>query len=206
MIVACEFLFDELVNQLQTHLIEKEANWLRLHLNYIYQKKEFLTLQENVLVSLISRDDLQLEEIKIWNYFIKWGIEKNPSLPSDSEDWSYENFIALKTTLQNCLPHIRYFQMSVKDNPYEFKLLPRRSKDGFTRYSFWNLCDKKIHHAVVMKVKGTDEILGGYNPIGWNKHYHNQHRNDTAIYQNVSWATYKVSCFIIEEYEIFQIS
>ncbi|RIB24382.1 hypothetical protein C2G38_2031926 [Gigaspora rosea] len=26
-----------------------------------------------------------------------------------------ENFLALKTTLQNCLPHIRYFQISIDD-------------------------------------------------------------------------------------------
>ncbi|RIB29210.1 hypothetical protein C2G38_2057257, partial [Gigaspora rosea] len=160
------------------------------------------------------------------------------------------NFLALKTTLQNCLPHIRYFQMSsdevidsvqpykqilendlwdditrkfmspnrqvssiilpprkiltptlpvrntdpfstvineahaaeiaswvdkkentysLTNNPYEFKLLLRGTRDGFTKDSFWNLCDKQTHLVVVMKVKGTDEIIGGYNPVGWDK-------------------------------------
>ncbi|RIB06412.1 hypothetical protein C2G38_2116137, partial [Gigaspora rosea] len=58
---------------------------------------------------------------------------------------------------------------SVRDNPYEFKLLLRGTRDGFTKNSFWNLCDKQAHLVVVMKVKGTDEILGGYNPVGWDK-------------------------------------
>ncbi|RIB26225.1 hypothetical protein C2G38_2138405 [Gigaspora rosea] len=187
-----------------------------------------------------------MEEIKIWNYIIKWGIAQNSCLPSDPEDWSHENFSALKTTLQNCLPHIRYFQMSGKDiinnvqpfqqilekklwkdimkkymanepisstalppriilnptlptrivepfstvineahaaeiaswidkknctylaknNPYEFKLLLRGSRDGFTAASFWNLCDTQTNLVVVIKVNGTDEILGGYNPVG----------------------------------------
>ncbi|RIB17288.1 TLD-domain-containing protein [Gigaspora rosea] len=56
-----------------------------------------------------------MEEIKIWNYIIKWGIAQNPNLPSDHEGWSDENFTALKATLKNCLPYIRYFQISAKD-------------------------------------------------------------------------------------------
>ncbi|RIB29207.1 hypothetical protein C2G38_2057249, partial [Gigaspora rosea] len=58
---------------------------------------------------------------------------------------------------------------SLTNNPYEFKLLLRGTRYGFTKDSFWNLCDKQTHLVVVMKVKGTDEILGGYNPIGWDK-------------------------------------
>ncbi|RIB29205.1 hypothetical protein C2G38_2057241, partial [Gigaspora rosea] len=182
-----------------------------------------------------------MEEVKIWNNVIKWGIAQNPGLPSDSKNWTHENFLTLKATLQHCLPHIRYFQMSSDDvidnvqpyqqildknlwddvtrkfispnrqvssiilpprkilrptlstrsavineahaaeiaswvdkkettysltnNPYEFKLLLRGTRDGFTKDSFWNLCDKQTHLVVVMKVKGTDEILGGYNPV-----------------------------------------
>ncbi|RIB26725.1 hypothetical protein C2G38_2162557 [Gigaspora rosea] len=88
MLIAYELLFDELGKQLQTHLIVKGAHWLRLHFIRIYQKssqdnklqdlqnwcndivvkypnkifdsEEFFTLQENALVSLISRDDLQM--------------------------------------------------------------------------------------------------------------------------------------------------
>ncbi|RIB20993.1 hypothetical protein C2G38_2079426, partial [Gigaspora rosea] len=56
---------------------------------------------------------------------------------------------------------------SLTNSPYEFKLLLRGTRDGFTSDSFWNLCDKQTHLVVVMKVKGTDEILGGYNPVGW---------------------------------------
>ncbi|RIB26207.1 hypothetical protein C2G38_2163846 [Gigaspora rosea] len=90
MLISYEFLLDELAKQLQTHLIEKEAHWLLLHFNRIYKKsfqnnkfqdlqnwcngilvkypskifdsEEFFTLQENALVSLISRDDLQMKK------------------------------------------------------------------------------------------------------------------------------------------------
>ncbi|RIB09180.1 hypothetical protein C2G38_289646 [Gigaspora rosea] len=278
MLIACEFLLDELAKHIETYLIETKGHWLRLHFAHIYQKgfnndilqelqkwcnditvkypsqifdsDYFTSLPEKALVSIIGRDDLQMEEIKFWNYVIKWGIAQNPELPSDSKDWSHENFLSLKTTLQNCLPLIRYFQMSgddiynqvylykqildknlwkdvkkrlasqnqpilskilpprtilsqtlptritepfstviseahaaeiaswidkrtdsysVANNPYEFKLLLRGSRDDFTANTFWNLCNKKKNLVVVVKVKGTDEILGGYNPIGWEK-------------------------------------
>ncbi|RIB10627.1 hypothetical protein C2G38_2105582 [Gigaspora rosea] len=278
MFIAQEFLLEELVKLLETHLIEENAHWLRLNFNNIYLKsfqssqfqklqewcndivvkypskifdsKDFTQLQENILISLLKRDDLQIEEGKFWNYVIKWGIAQNSGLPSEPDDWTRENFQALKITLQNCLPLIRYFQISgndiidnvqpyhqilekslwkdimkrivnpnqqisstilpprviltpnlpirisetfsavineehaaeiaswidektttysIRNNPYEFRLLLRGSKDGFTANSFWNLCDKKKDVVVVIKVKGTDEILGGYNPIGFDK-------------------------------------
>ncbi|RIB11873.1 hypothetical protein C2G38_2042317 [Gigaspora rosea] len=191
-----------------------------------------------------------MKEVKIWNYIIEWGITQNPDLSSNPEDWSNENILALKSSSKNCLPLIRYFQMSGDDiydhiqpykkiletnlwkdlvkrhmtpdrpissvvlpprviltqelphrstepfsnvineehaaenaswidkkadtysmtnNPYEFKLLLRGSRDGFTRDSFWNLCNKQKNLVIVIKVKDTDENLGGYNPVGWDK-------------------------------------
>ena len=53
--------------------------------------------------------------------------------------------------------------------PYEFKLLLRGSRDGFTPKIFHSLCDFKPKTITFVKVKGTDEILGGYNPLTWNR-------------------------------------
>ncbi|RIB22823.1 hypothetical protein C2G38_2033259 [Gigaspora rosea] len=51
--------------------------------------------------------------------------------------------------------------------PYKFKLLLRGSRDGFTVESFHKLCDKIPGTVVIIKVDGTNEILGGYNPLVW---------------------------------------
>ncbi|RIB08103.1 hypothetical protein C2G38_2045445 [Gigaspora rosea] len=278
MLVACEFLLEELVKYLETHLIETNSSWLRLRFSHIYktsfqnnqlqglqkwcndimakypdklfESEDFISLPENALISLIKRDDLQMEERKIWDYVIEWGVAQNPGLSSDPTSWTNENFLALKATLKNCLPFIRFFQMtnddivdivnpyhqileknlwddilkrfltpnrqissiilpprviltfklpsrvtepfstvinemhaaeiaswvdkkaeaySVINNPYEFKLLLRGSRDGFTRESFWNLCDQQTNTVLIIKVNGTDEILGGYNPTFWDK-------------------------------------
>ncbi|RIB05252.1 hypothetical protein C2G38_2047749 [Gigaspora rosea] len=159
--VACELVLEELAKYLEIFLIESNAHWLRLHfvrihqesfqnvkllklqewcnnisvkyLNKIFESENFTSLQENALVSLIKRDDLQMEEVKIWNYIIKWGIAQNPDLSSDPEDWSNESFLALKSTLKNCLPLIRYFQMSaLPPRVILTQELPHRSTETFS--------------------------------------------------------------------------
>uniref|UniRef100_U9UMF4 TLDc domain-containing protein n=1 Tax=Rhizophagus irregularis (strain DAOM 181602 / DAOM 197198 / MUCL 43194) TaxID=747089 RepID=U9UMF4_RHIID len=64
-------------------------------------------------------------------------------------------------------------KLDIKNNfarlkePYNFRLLLRGSRDGFTPKKFHELCDDIPHTVTFIKVKGKDEILGGYNPIIW---------------------------------------
>ncbi|EXX51363.1 uncharacterized protein OCT59_025303 [Rhizophagus irregularis] len=51
--------------------------------------------------------------------------------------------------------------------PYKFELLLRGSRDGFTPKKFHELCDNKPNTVTFIKVKGTEEIIGGYNPLEW---------------------------------------
>ncbi|RHZ83824.1 hypothetical protein Glove_87g243 [Diversispora epigaea] len=288
MVIANELELKELSRKLERYLIESKASWLRTHFslvyrsifdsdefkdlkkfyndiiikypNLIFESEDFTSLQETALISILKRDDLNVEEIKIWDYVIKWGIAKNSTLPSDSKEWSKENFEALKITLQQCLPLIRYFHIpgeviwkkikpykkilekqlwddiilhsmspnepinsfilparvisnpelpsrtvltpelssrvneplstiindehvaelsswidrkstiySLANIPYEFQLILRGSRDGFQPKTFWNMCHGHAVTIVVAKVAGTDEIVGGYNPLAWDK-------------------------------------
>src|SRR5438034_3195023 len=54
--------------------------------------------------------------------------------------------------------------------PYEFKLLLKGSRDGFTPKKFHELCDDIPYTVTFIKVKGTEEIIGGYNPSIWKSH------------------------------------
>jgi hypothetical protein len=51
--------------------------------------------------------------------------------------------------------------------PYKFKLLLRGSRDGFTPKKFHELCNGKLYTVTFIKVRGTEEIIGGYNPLVW---------------------------------------
>ncbi|RHZ46457.1 hypothetical protein Glove_621g26 [Diversispora epigaea] len=286
MLITDEFKLEELTNRIETFLIEIKGTWLKTHFsliynsifsrnsfkklenfcndivvkypNLIFDSDDFASLKESALVFLLERDDLQMEEVKIWDYIIKWGIAQTSTLPKNLDDWTKENFLTLKTILRQCLPHIRYFQLSnieiydkikpykrildkqlwedinqhlsipdrpVKstilpprsilvtelspctnepkesfsniisedhvteisswidrktatyseaNNPYKFELILRGTKDGFAPQTFWNICHGHARTIVVAKVKGTDEIIGGYNPLTWDNTYNGE--------------------------------
>jgi hypothetical protein len=61
-------------------------------------------------------------------------------------------------TVENKFAHV---------NEYKYELLLRGSRDGFTPKKFHELCDGKHNTVTFIKIKGTEEIIGGYNPIKW---------------------------------------
>ncbi|RHZ81566.1 hypothetical protein Glove_117g105 [Diversispora epigaea] len=291
MLASNEFELVELTNELETHLIDTKASWLKTYFSLVYHnifsknnfKKlenycndivvkypnlifgadDFISLPESALVSLLKRDDLQMKEVEIWGNVIKWGISQNPALPTNLDEWSKENFLKLKTTLQQCFPYIRYFHLSTEEVidsimpykkildkqlwkdinlhllspnrpiksiilparstlvtelpprteepkelfstiisevhaaeistwivrihsetniPYKFELVLRGSRDGFAPQTFWNICHGQARTVVVIKVKGTDEILGGYNPLAWDNSNTNGYKWIETIY------------------------
>ncbi|RHZ83825.1 hypothetical protein Glove_87g240 [Diversispora epigaea] len=98
----------------ESYLIESKASWLKTHFSFGYHSifdKGFTSLHETALISILKRNDLKVEEIKIWDYVIKWELYK---LKLYLKEWSKENFEALKITPQQCLPLIRYFHIPVE--------------------------------------------------------------------------------------------
>ncbi|RHZ70427.1 hypothetical protein Glove_271g17 [Diversispora epigaea] len=167
MIAANEFEIEGLTKKLENLLIETKSSWLKSHFSLVYRSifngnsfenlgkfycndivakypnlifdaEDFVSLQEPALVSLLKRDDLQLEEVIIWEYIIKWGIGQNSTLPIDLKEWNDENFTTLKTTLQQCLPLIRYFHIPSTDvlkkiKPYK-KILDEQLWEDLNQY------------------------------------------------------------------------
>jgi hypothetical protein len=130
----------------QDYLIEKRSNWIQqnfvLVLNSAFKIERFKKLQDNCLESvfkdpvsfinsnsflsldkdilfiLLKRDELQVDEIDLWNYLIKWGIEQTPGLESENSDlskWNDENYKALTKTLDQFFPLIRFMEISRAD-------------------------------------------------------------------------------------------
>ncbi|GES96350.1 carbohydrate-binding module family 13 protein [Rhizophagus clarus] len=265
LVTASELNLQELSNYLQSFLVKNNASWIEQSFNLVYQttfeNDSFLELQkycndiiskkphklfrslnfslipEKVLISIIQNDDLQMREIQVWEHVLKWGIAQNPELPTDPINFSKNDFNILKNTLQQCIPSIRFYNLTSKEfsdkvlpykkilpkelymdllksflnlNPksrisrkskprnydidpeiidlqhvelisrwidkldikedstsYEFKLILRGSRDGFSIDKFHEICNNKPHTVTIAKVKDSDEILGGYNPVEW---------------------------------------
>src|SRR5436305_13544693 len=70
-----------------------------------------------------------MSEIQVWEHLLKWGHAQNPELPSDIANFSKEDFKALKRTLQQCIPIIKFYNLNSREFtekvlPYE-EILPK---------------------------------------------------------------------------------
>src|SRR6266496_6825647 len=105
----------------------------------VFKSFNFVSLPETSLISLIKRDDLQMNEVEVWEYVLKWGLEKNPTLLSDPMTWSDDDFKIMENTLQHCLPLIRFFSLSSEDffqkvRPYKKLLKHQLYEDLLNSY------------------------------------------------------------------------
>ncbi|CAB4427810.1 unnamed protein product [Rhizophagus irregularis] len=211
----------------------------------IFNSPIFSSIPEKLLVSLIQNENVQLNEVQIWEYVIKWGLAQNPELSTDTESYSKDDFNILKNTLQQCIPLIRFHNLTSKEfsdkvmpykkilpkdlykellkdflnnnsspiknslrsknkddkeihmninskiislpyieivtkwinrlkitdrltNSYKYKLLFYGScNDGFIINKLHDICNNQSHTITFIKMKDSDEIFGGYNPIKW---------------------------------------
>jgi hypothetical protein len=198
----------------------------------LFKSPNFCSISEKLLVTIIQNGNLQMSEIQVWERIIKWGLVQNPDLPSDIIKFSKNDFNILKNTIQQCIPFIKFFNLTSKEflykvfpyrdilpeelyinllkfflnsnyipsekkitlksmiisdqhieliskwidksessdkltSSYDFKLLFRGSRDGLTQNKFHQCCDNKSRTVTIIKVKDSNEILGGYNPVEW---------------------------------------
>ncbi|CAB4404249.1 unnamed protein product [Rhizophagus irregularis] len=265
-IASDELILTELCDYAQEYLLENRDDWLSSNpieiLNnstvlYLDSCKKLLNycleiicddlqnydknINEQILIEILKRDEIQLDEMSLWNYVINWGIKQiNNSrllnyddnfLTFKSYEWFENDFIDLENVLENCVPLIRTDLISCRELPielqpferiliknnclsnnssisrvplidpinsviikwkhaaliskwidrqdntkrlcrkesYNFRLLLRGTRDGFTSQKFHELCDYKGATIVLMKIANTKQIVGGYNPVVWQR-------------------------------------
>ncbi|RHZ48297.1 hypothetical protein Glove_553g18 [Diversispora epigaea] len=123
-------VFDIIINfQIHFKALQNYCNnIIAEHPNLIFESNNFNTLPEAELVSIIQLDDLQLEESKIWDYVIQWGIAQNKTLPSNLDDWIEKDFQILKNTLRQLK------NIMEKLFPYQ-QILDKKSVTDILKYS-----------------------------------------------------------------------
>ncbi|RHZ61269.1 hypothetical protein Glove_349g100 [Diversispora epigaea] len=182
MLIANELELEELTNKLEIHFIETEASWLK-HIfplfiiqypNIIFKNSDFTLLPESALISLLKRNDLQIDEIKIWDYVIKWGISQNHTLPKnipfkkilDKQLWKdltrhlispdrSVNSIILSALIQELPIDRKPSTYSLEDIPYEFQRILRGTWDANTNVRIPN-------YAIMNQSKSSEKSWGPY--------------------------------------------
>src|SRR6266511_2749626 len=163
---ACDELnVNELIEDLQNYLIVEKKEWIKQNLIYVHEisshhqlfnvlynycselinenptlflkSNDFTIIEKSILMSMLGRDDLELEEIDIWDCVIKWGIGQNEELAKDISEWKKEDFIKLKNIIKDFTPLIRFNQISSDD--FADKILP-----------FKKVFDKEVYGEILL--------------------------------------------------------
>jgi hypothetical protein len=118
----------------------------------IFDSLEFFSLDKKIIIKLIEHDNLFLEEIKIWQYLLKWSISRESLLPISKEiKWTQTDFSNVKNQIEDFIPLIRWFQIPSKEvwrniRPYQ-QLIPKQ------------LYQNIIGHHLDPKTPLTDSII-----------------------------------------------
>ncbi|CAG8662171.1 8841_t:CDS:2, partial [Gigaspora rosea] len=56
-----------------------------------------------------------------------------------------------------------------KEIPFKFECIYRASEENFNIDKFHENCDNKGPTVVIIKVRNSEEIIGGYNPLDWRR-------------------------------------
>ncbi|EXX63040.1 uncharacterized protein OCT59_011694 [Rhizophagus irregularis] len=91
---------------------------------------------------------------------------------------------------------------------YKFKLLFRASRDGHSANKFHLICDNKPRTVTIIKVKDSNEILGGYNPIEYRSDGYYETTKDSFIFSftNDRIDNYVLSRVVNEKFAIYNWS
>jgi len=172
LVAAEELDLNRLVNYIQNFLIEEKTQWLQedpvqiLDLVFqhpackslrdyclqaicqrpelIFNSENFLSIDEPMLILLLTRDDLAMDEIDVYEHLMKWGIAQNSQLTSDISKWTSEDYAILEATVHQLIPLVRWFQIppadfSRKVRPYK-KLLPEALYEDILSYHLDSEC------------------------------------------------------------------
>jgi len=168
LVAADELILEDLIGYLQSYLIEQHSNDLKenfasLHQivfehdsfkllhdfcatlaasqpEAIFKSNDFHSIKKSLLLSILKRDGLNMEEVEIFEHMIQWGIAQT-SLPQELNQWQDEHFKTLENTLQECLHLIRFYHISSVD--FYHKVKP------FARILPGTLYEDLLHHYLV---------------------------------------------------------
>ncbi|KAG9289094.1 hypothetical protein G9A89_022403 [Geosiphon pyriformis] len=171
LIAADEFILEHLIDHLEDYLVEHHAkeleeNFATFHetsfMHHSFKKlqkfcteiaindpaavlnsQDFTSLTENALSSILTRDDLNIEESELWEKIVEWGVAKfDPKIQMNEVlNWTDENFSAFKESVERLLPLIRFFNISSVD--FYHKVKP------FARILPGTLYEDLLHHYLV---------------------------------------------------------
>ncbi|POG69940.1 hypothetical protein GLOIN_2v1479669 [Rhizophagus irregularis DAOM 181602=DAOM 197198] len=84
----------------------------------LFSSDKFISLKAPLLEFLLKRDDINIDEIEIWENLLKWCFAQQ-NIKDDSTKWSKEDIIRVERELYRFIPLIRFYDIEPTDFFYK---------------------------------------------------------------------------------------
>ncbi|KAF0544540.1 serine-enriched protein [Gigaspora margarita] len=201
--IANELTLIQLIDRIQVLLIKNEPSWFKEDLigflcnifndeNYkkindyiiyticidpeplLFELTKFPTLERNIVLEFIKRDDLAVEEIDVWKYLVKWTTAQFSSLNGFNVDvnyWGENEFKLFKKNIEPFISYVRFCEITRDEfyyyvMPYE-KALPENLYKSLIGYFMANL---KVQNVILQSRNGLIGLISIDSAIIKRKH------------------------------------
>jgi hypothetical protein len=90
----------------------------------LFNSNQFINLSEHLLEFLLKQDNLNLDEVLIWDGLIKWCLAQHFNISRDIKKWNIDDITIMERTIHKFIPLIRFYDISLED--FNLKVLPYR--------------------------------------------------------------------------------
>src|SRR5437016_2405492 len=115
----------------------------------LFNSDKFINLKAQLLELLIKRDDLNMDEIEIWEGLLKWCFTQQ-NMKDDPAGWSKEDITKIERSLYRFVPLIRFYDIE----PTDFFYKVYKYKDILPRDLIYDL----LEFHIVPNVKPKDDV------------------------------------------------
>ncbi|GBC51957.1 hypothetical protein GLOIN_2v1534759 [Rhizophagus irregularis DAOM 181602=DAOM 197198] len=167
LIAADELGLNKLIEHIQIYLIDNEY----LHIiseepRILFSSEKFPSLEKPIITMILQRDDLNMEEIDIWDSFIRWLFVHYLKISKDDSSWSSEDLSNVKLALKEFIPLIRFYDISREDfylKVYPYKdLLPQDLLSDILRYHMVPNSTPMLNFKST-RIRKVDSVLVNFN-------------------------------------------
>lgn len=92
-------------------IVQESRAYIIAHIKPIFQGKAFLDLPKEMLVSIISSNELSIQEEEVWHAVVRWG-QHHAGVEQEMLLWTEEHRLQVQGVLQGVLEHIRVMEIS----------------------------------------------------------------------------------------------
>src|SRR6185312_15404161 len=106
------------------------------HPDIIFKSNDLATLSKETLITLLKSEELSMDEDDIWMSVIQWATKQVPELElgNNPNDWSSNDANTIKDIIADCIPYIRFFNISPKNVILYEDLLSKELRHDILNY------------------------------------------------------------------------